>query len=85
MKLLKLSEETEDARMWSVKDALKDAEKTFDDPDLEESHKKVLVLLVSTQNETFTVNYIQAGMSSSQCLAVLEVAKTSFLKDMGYL
>ena len=49
------------------------------------NRKKMLVLTVDEENESYIVNWMQAGMKMSQCLTLCEVSKMKFLVEMGYV
>ena len=50
-----------------------------------DNRKKMLVLTVDEENNSYRVNWMQAGMHMSQCLTMCEVAKALFLKEMNYI
>ncbi len=45
---------------------------------------KILCLALNTEDGQYHVSFSQAGMSCSEMIALLEVAKSIFLKEMGY-
>ena len=49
------------------------------------NRKKMLVLTVDEENDSYIINWMQAGMKMSQCLTLCEVSKMRFLTDMGYI
>jgi hypothetical protein len=48
-------------------------------------HTKALVILLNEKDGGYNACFIQAGMTCSQMIALLEVTKTMFLKDMNYI
>ena len=48
------------------------------------SPTKILCLAVNTSNGQYDVSFTQAGMSCSEMVALLEIAKQIFLKELGY-
>lgn len=47
--------------------------------------KKMMVITVDEENQSYIVNWMQAGMKMSECLTLCEVAKIRFLSEMGYI
>jgi hypothetical protein len=45
---------------------------------------KAVILFVDDREGQFSVRFAQAGLKMSQCVTVCEIAKTVFLKEMGY-
>jgi len=64
--------------------ALRDAmERVGSDGELSDC-KKILILFVDEREDGFLVSGLNAGMKSSEGLAVLDIAKALTLEDMGY-
>lgn len=71
-----------DARLWSVEDALRDALE-----DVKEGKRKaakVLVLFLNDEDGAYDVNFVQAGLKASECIALCAVSENMFKQDMGY-
>ena len=83
--VISMAEKTNDGTMRSVEDALKDALSMIGEEGAFEKGKKVLILGLDDTNENFHVSFVQGGMTMSQCVALSEVAKTLFLREMGYI
>ena len=79
-----LGQKTGDAGMTSPRMALKDAMDSLGEAGAFRDGKKLLVLGLDDTSENFAVSFIQAGMTMSQCVALCEVAKSIFLKEMNY-
>ena len=47
--------------------------------------KKLLVLCLDDSDGHYRVSWAQTGMNMSQCLALSEVAKAMFLREMEYI
>jgi len=81
-KIINLGIEANNGKMMSpidqLKEAIADIEAGHIDPD------QILILSVNTKDQ-FSVNFHQAGMKMSECLALCEVAKTIFLTQMDYI
>ena len=50
-----------------------------------EGRKKMIVITVDEDDDSYIVNWMQAGMRMSQCMALCEVAKVKFLTEMNYI
>lgn len=83
--VISLAEKTGDAFMVSQEDALKDALNECESGGCFEGRKKILILSVDDDGGQFEVNFIQAGMTMSQCISLCEVSKAIFLKEMNYV
>jgi hypothetical protein len=44
---------------------------------------KVLIIPLADQDDGYAHGFYQAGMSMSECIALVEIAKTMFLEQMG--
>ncbi len=81
-KISYISDKKCDGNLWSVKDMLRDA---VNDPlIIDGTFNKALIIKLDDKNDAYTVGFSQAGMSMSQCLALVEVVKTVLLEEMGY-
>ena len=49
-----------------------------------ENGKKLLILALDDTDDNYHINFIQAGMTMSQCLSLCEVSKMLFLREMEY-
>lgn len=52
--------------------------------ELMETHKQAMVLFLNNANGEYDVQFYNAGMSCSQMLALLEIAKQNVISNMGY-
>ena len=82
-KISYLSDKTHNGDHWSVQQMLQDALESPAIPE-EGNFDKALFVKLDSNNGDYTVGFSQAGMSMSECLALIEVVKTMFLREMGY-
>lgn len=82
-KIIKISDKTNSALMWSPEDALKDALKELEKDGSIEGCKQILILALDEDTGLDDITYIQAGMQYSECMTLCEVSKIFFLKKMG--
>jgi len=78
MKVIDLADKSNNANFMSPSKLLDKAAERVEDTD------KVLILRLNTINESYDISFMQCGMSMSECIALLEIAKTLFKKEMGY-
>jgi len=83
--VIKLVEATGDAKMWTPEQMLEYSLHEVQPGGGREDVNKAIVLFLTTTDGVYDVNYTQAGMSCSEMLALLDVAKAVLLKDMGYV
>ncbi len=79
-----MSEKTNDGTLRGPREALEEAIKTIGDSGALEHGKKVLVLALDDTNDNYSVSFMQAGMTMSECNNLCDIAKSVFKKDMGY-
>jgi len=84
MDVLSMAEKLGDARFWSPEQALQEARDDVGERGAFENGKKILIIGLDDSGDKYEVSFIQAGMSMSDCLALLEVMKSEFLSEMGY-
>ena len=84
-KVVSMAEKMDDARLWTPKQALEDALNDIGVRGAFENGKKILIIALDESDGQYETNYIQAGMSSSECVALCEIAKTIFLREMNYI
>ena len=46
--------------------------------------KKLAIIALNDKDDAYHVSFYQAGMSMSECVALCEVAKSLFKKEMGH-
>lgn len=78
-----IAEKTNSSMSVSVEMLLRDAIKDTSPGGKLENSKKVLILTLNDDDQ-FTVNYFNAGMKASECVALLDIAKNIFKTDMHY-
>lgn len=85
-KVVLLGNAINDGRRVTPRQALEDALKDLDDPDCDFAKgDKLLVISLDTTNDNYNVRWIQAGMNMSECIALTEIAKVTFLQQMEYV
>jgi len=82
MKVTKLGDFANDGRMLSPMDALKSAITDIENKDI--TPNKILILSLDHSDDEYNVNFHQAGMTMSECLALCDVAKSIMIKEMNY-
>lgn len=80
-----MAEASGNAKMHTPEMALKDALKMVGKEGTFKNGTKLMVLALDDRSNNYDLSFIQAGMSSSECVALCEVAKTRFLSHMGYI
>jgi len=83
--IINLADATGDAKMWTPEQMLEYSLNEVRSGGGREEANKALVLFLTTTDGVYDVGCNQAGMSCSEMLALLEVAKAILLKDMGYV
>jgi len=83
-KVISMSKKASNGVMMSPEDALRDALSCIRKDGAFEKGKKLIVLAVDDTDGDYSVSFIQAGMTMSQCIALCEVAKSIFLSEMNY-
>lgn len=83
--VISLGEKTKDATYVSPKQALEDALNDIGKRGAFEHGKKLLILALDDTQDNFSVSFTQAGMKMSECIALVECAKTIFLSNMNYI
>lgn len=82
----KLGYKLQDATLLSPRDALEDALESIGKENEGAFYKgKKLLILALDEDEGYDISFSQAGMKMSDCITLCEVAKTVFLRNMGYL
>ena len=49
-----------------------------------EKGKKLIILALDDTDDEYAISWCQAGMKASEMVALLDVAKSCLLSDMGY-
>lgn len=78
-----LSSRSRNSMHWDVPVMLRQLASEIEDGAVEAG--KAVVLTLDTTDGEYNVGFANAQMSSSEMLALLEVAKTVILNQMGYL
>lgn len=83
----RLSEFTNSASFVSPVQACEDAIKELTETNrgaFNTGCKKLLILALDETDGQFKVSFIQAGMKMSECVAVCDIAKGIFKREMNY-
>ena len=84
-KVISLARKTNDGTMHSPLAALENATDDFKNDEELKGYKKLLILALNDSDDNYDVTFFQAGMTTSQCIALCEVAKVIFLQNMGHI
>ncbi len=82
--VISLSDRTNNGGYSSPESVLRDTLNEIGKRGAFKNGKKLLILALDDTDENFEVSFIQAGMKMSECMAVCEVAKSIFKKNMNY-
>lgn len=72
------------AKMLSPEGALREALKDIGENGAFKDGKKLLILALDESNDEYSISFIQAGMSMSECISLCEISKSVFKNQMGY-
>jgi len=81
--IVSLGEKSFDGKRWGVEQMMLNAIGDVNSGAIKPT--KALVLFLDDDDGSYDVHFVQAGMSCSQMLALVEVAKQIFLQDMGVI
>ena len=81
-KVSNLSHYLRDGSRWTVDQMLADT--LSDVREHRKAPTKALVLFLDDSDDKYDVGFVQAGLSMSQAIALIDVAKSVILKEMGY-
>lgn len=84
-KIISLAKETNSALVRTPEDVLKEALEAVHKEGVLEEGTKILVLALDDTNNRYNIEFFQAGMRMTECISLMEIAKTEFLREMGYL
>ena len=74
-----------DGTMQSPKQALEDAIKDIGSRGAFKDGKKLLIIALDDNDDNYSISFVQAGMSMSECNNLCDIAKTIFKTEMGYI
>ena len=83
-KVTKLSEVTDNNRFRSTKEALEDSLLCIDDDAGGFAGKKILILALDDTHGDYTVSFQRSNLSDTESIALVRIAESMFLKDMGF-
>lgn len=83
--VISLSKHSNNGAMRSPEECLRDCIEDLGRRGAFEKGKKLLVLALDDTEGQFSVSFAQAGMKMSECVALSEVAKAIFLREMNYV
>ncbi len=84
MSITSLGKFSNNGKLYSPEETLKDALSDVGVQGALKDGKKCLVLALDESNGEYKINFYQAGMKMSECMALCEIAKSLFLEQMGY-
>lgn len=84
MSIKSMADHTNDGTKRSPEQCLQDCLEDIGKRGAFKNGKKLLVIALD-DFDGYQMNWAQAGMKMSECLALCEVAKTSFLEQMEYI
>ncbi len=73
-----------DGTLWSQRQALECALEDVGKNGAFKKGKKLLIFALDESDGDYSVSFVQAGMKMSECVALCEVAKSVFLREMNY-
>jgi len=82
-KIIKLADAAGNAKMWSPEQMLEHSLNEARPGGGMEEANKAIVLFLAHSPKGYRAGYVQAGMSCSEMLSLLEATKTILLKEMG--
>lgn len=77
-----LSDKAKDATRWTVKQMLEDASQSVDNGKYK--NNKAIILFVNDDGNAYDVGFHQAGMTMSECIALVDITKSILKREMGY-
>lgn len=83
-KIISLANRQRDGTLQSPKQALEEALNDTGKSGALKDGKKLLIIALDDSNGQYNINWIQAGMNMSECVALCEVSKALFVKNMDY-
>lgn len=86
--VINLSKETNNGMLRTPEQMLEEALNIVRDPDDNSNFKhadKMLIISVNTENDTYALNWMQAGMKMSECITACEIAKLRFASEMEHI
>lgn len=84
MTISKMSEKSRSSLHTSPEQALRDGLDELGKRGAFKSGKKLLILALDDTDGKYDVSFINAGMKSSEVVALCEISKSLFKEDMGY-
>ena len=78
-----LSEHNYNSKSWTLVDGLKDLLNSIESGECKAN--KMLIMLLTDGNGSYKTNFINVGMSASECISLCEVSKIRFLGMMGFV
>ena len=82
--VISLAEHQCNSTLWTPEDALRDALATVQADGKWAGWPKLVVLALDDRDGAYHSAYVNAGMQSSEMLALLRVIEARLLKGMGY-
>lgn len=79
--VIKLVSKTQSAKHWGPKDALEAAQKDLQDGTIGESDRMIVLWVNPKDTGAFNISFIQSGMSASEMIMLLEIAKMEIYRN----
>lgn len=76
-----MANKKDNANLWTPEQALEDALSEIKSG--KHNPTRVLIITLDDSDNKFEPHFYQSGMKATECLALLEVGKIMFLKEMG--
>lgn len=85
-KITHISENVDDADLFTVESTLQKAIIDLDDEEkLISRANKVIIITLCDDEGSYECGFRQAGMTMSECIALIEITKQLFLQEMDLL
>lgn len=84
-KIESIGKKINNGKMMRIEDMLEDVVSDIGVRGALKKGSKALVVTLDDTDGKYNVNYYQAGMKMSECLALCEAVKAIFLQNMNYI
>ena len=86
-KLISMADRLNNAKFATPENALREALLDIGVRGAFKEGKQLLVLALDrgSKDDKYSISFVQAGMSMSDCIGLCEIAKTLFLTEMEYI
>lgn len=80
-KIIKLVEKNKNAKSWGVQDVVDELQRRIDNGDMPAGVRFMAVYANPPTKPEFNTNFVQCGMSASEAIALLEIAKLDLYRN----